>query len=132
MNQVISKAPGRVCLFGDHQDYLGNSLSQIAFEKLGILNSKSINIINKQKPQVMKFIKDQLNKRKLEAQIFNQDWTIRSDIYFSKQVKINLSKLSLLGKHQKFNAGLAIHLAKNILNIIHCLLKWMDTSARKL
>jgi galactokinase len=23
MNQVISKAPGRVCLFGDHQDYLG-------------------------------------------------------------------------------------------------------------
>ena len=99
----------------DHQDYLGNSLSQIAFEKLGILNSKSINIINKQKPQVMKFIKDQLNKRKLEAQIFNQDWTIRSDTYFSKQVKINLSKLSLLGKHQKFNAGLAIHLAKNIL-----------------
>ena len=99
----------------DHQDYLGNSLSQIAFEKLGILNSKSINIINKQKPQVMKFIKDQLNKRKLEAQIFNQDWTISSDTYFSKQVKISLSKLSLLGKHQKFNAGLAIHLAKNIL-----------------
>ena len=24
----------------DHQDYLGNSLNQIAFEKLGILNSK--------------------------------------------------------------------------------------------
>ena len=55
----------------DHQDYLGNSLSQIAFEKLGILNSKSINIINQQKPQVMKFIKDQLNKRKLEAQILS-------------------------------------------------------------
>ena len=22
-NKIISKAPGRVCLFGDHQDYLG-------------------------------------------------------------------------------------------------------------
>ena len=99
----------------DHQDYLGSSLSQIAFEKLGILNSKSINIINQQKPQVIKFIKEQLNKRKLKAQIFKHNWTIRSDTYFSKQVKINLSKLSLLGKHQKFNAGLAIHLAKNIL-----------------
>ena len=100
----------------DHQDYLGNSLSQIAFEKIGILNPKSINNINKQKPKVMKFIKDQLNKRKLGAQIFNHEWAIRSDTYFSKQVKINLSKLSLLGKHQKFNAGLAIHLAKNRLS----------------
>ncbi len=23
LNKIISKAPGRVCLFGDHQDYLG-------------------------------------------------------------------------------------------------------------
>ena len=22
-NKIVSKAPGRVCLFGDHQDYLG-------------------------------------------------------------------------------------------------------------
>ena len=94
----------------DHQDYLGNSLSQIAFEKLGILNSKSINIINKQKPQVMKFIKDQLNKRKLEAQIFNQDWTIRSDTYFSKQVKISLSKFFFLA----FITSSLIRLESNI------------------
>ena len=26
---MISKAPARICLFGDHQDYLGTSLNQI-------------------------------------------------------------------------------------------------------
>ncbi len=99
----------------DHQDYLGNSLSKIAFEKLGILNSRSINIINQQKPVVMRFIKSHLNKKKFKAEFFNQDWHVKSEKYFSKKIKVRLSNLSLLGQHQKINAGLAIHLAKNTL-----------------
>ena len=99
----------------DHQDYLGNSLNQIAFEKLGILNSKSIIFINRQKTNVMKFIKLQLKKRKLNAELFNNHWKIKSNFYLSGDTKVNLSKLSLLGSHQLINAGLGIHLAKNIL-----------------
>ena len=99
----------------DHQDYLGNSLNQIAFEKLGILNSKSIIFINRQKTNVMKFIKLQLKKRKLNAELFNNHWKIKSNFYLSDNTKVNLSKLSLLGSHQLINAGLGIHLAKNIL-----------------
>ena len=99
----------------DHQDYLGNSLNQIAFEKLGILNSKSIIFINRQKTNVMKFIKLQLKKRKLNAELFNNHWKIKSNFYLSDDTKVNLSKLSLLGSHQLINAGLGIHLAKNIL-----------------
>ena len=99
----------------DHQDYLGNSLNQIAFEKLGILNSKSIIFINRQKTNVMKFIKLQLKKRKLNAELFNNHWKIKSNFYLSDDTKVNLSKLSLLGSHQLINAGLGIHLAKIIL-----------------
>ena len=99
----------------DHQDYLGNSLYQIAFEKLGILNSKSKIFINQQKTNVMKFIKSQLKKRKLNANIFNTHWKIKSNFYLSNDIRVNLSKLSLLGSHQLINAGLAIHLARNIL-----------------
>ena len=99
----------------DHQDYLGNSLDQIAFEKLGILNSKSTIFINQQKTNVMKFIKSQLKKRKLNANIFNTHWKIKSNFYLSNDIRVNLSKLSLLGSHQLINAGLAIHLARNIL-----------------
>ena len=99
----------------DHQDFLGNSLNKIAFEKLGILNKRSVNLINKQKPSVMKFIHSELNRRKLKAEFFGDDWSIRSNNYQSNSIKIDLSQLSLQGKHQKINASLAIHLAKNIL-----------------
>ena len=99
----------------DHQDYLGNSLSQIAFEKLGILNSKSTIFINRQKTNVMKYIKSQLKKRKFTANLFNNHWKIKSNFYLSNDIKVNLSKLSLLGSHQLINAGLAIHLSRNIL-----------------
>ena len=99
----------------DHQDFLGNSLNKIAFEKLGILNKRSVNLINKQKPSVMKYIHSELNKRKLKAEFYGDDWSIRSNNYQSKSINMNLTKLSLQGKHQKINAGLAIHLAKNIL-----------------
>jgi dihydrofolate synthase/folylpolyglutamate synthase len=99
----------------DHQDFLGNSLNQIAFEKLGILNNKSINYINKQKPNVMNFIHSEIKRRKLKAEFFGNDWKIKSNHYLSDRINIDLSYLSLRGKHQKINAGLAIHLAKNIL-----------------
>ena len=99
----------------DHQDYLGNSLYQIAFEKLGILNPKSTIFINRQKTSVMKYIKSQLKKRKLSANLFNNHWKIKSNFYLSNDIRVNLSKLSLLGSHQLINAGLAIHLARNIL-----------------
>ncbi len=99
----------------DHQDFLGNSLNKIAFEKLGILNKKSTNIINKQKPSVMKFIHSELKRRNLKAEFFGDDWSIKSNKYQAGSINIDLSQLSLQGKHQKINAGLSIHLAKNIL-----------------
>ncbi|MDB0033612.1 Mur ligase family protein [Alphaproteobacteria bacterium] len=99
----------------DHQDFLGNSLNKIAFEKLGILNQKSINFINKQKPSVMNFIHSELKRRGLRAKFFGENWKIKSNAYLSKNIKIDLSSLNLQGKHQKINAGLAIHVAQHIL-----------------
>ena len=99
----------------DHQEFLGNSLNEIAFEKLGILNKKSTNFINKQKPTVMKFIQSELKRRKIKSKFFGHDWIIKSNSYLSDNIKLDLSQLSLQGKHQKINAGLALHLAKNIL-----------------
>ncbi|MDA8694714.1 Mur ligase family protein [Alphaproteobacteria bacterium] len=99
----------------DHQDFLGNSLNKIAFEKLGILNQKSINFINKQKPSVMNFIHSELKRRDLRAKFFGEHWKIKSNAYLSNNIKIDLSYLNLQGKHQKINAGLAIHVAQHIL-----------------
>ena len=63
----------------------------------------------------MNYIKSQLKKRKLNADIYNDEWKIRSKYYISDNAKIDISKLNLLGAHQFINAGLGIHLAKNIL-----------------
>jgi len=99
----------------DHQDYLGNTLTQIAFEKLGILNNKSINFVNKQKPAVMNYIKSELIRRKINASFYNQEWSIKSNFYVAKKIKIDLSNLNLIGDHQKTNAGLAIHISRYLL-----------------
>ena len=40
MNQVISKAPGRVCLFGDHQDYLGLPIIACAINRFVEIHGK--------------------------------------------------------------------------------------------
>ena len=46
MNQLISKAPGRVCLFGDHQDYLGLPIIACAINRFveihGMANDSEI------------------------------------------------------------------------------------------
>ena len=54
----------------DHQDYLGNTLTKIAFEKLGVINKKSKDFINKQKPVVINFIQSFLKKNKSVKKYF--------------------------------------------------------------
>ena len=99
----------------DHQDYLGNSLSKIAFEKLGIFNNKSINFINYQKPTVKRFAKKFLNEKNMLAQFAGIDWKIKNQLYIDQDNKINLKDLSLKGIHQFENTGLAIASVKSIL-----------------
>ena len=99
----------------DHQDYLGNSLSKIAFEKLSIFNNKSINFINYQKPTVKRFAKKFLNEKNMLAQFAGIDWKIKNQLYIDQDNKINLKDLSLKGIHQFENTGLAIASVKRIL-----------------
>ena len=99
----------------DHQDYLGNSLSKIAFEKLSIFNNKSINFINYQKPTVKRFAKKFLNEKNMLAQFAGIDWKIKNQLYIDQDNKINLKDLSLKGIHQFENTGLAIASVKSIL-----------------
>ena len=99
----------------DHQDYLGNSLTKIAYEKLSIFNHKSINFINYQKPVVKKFAINFLRENAIQAQFAGSNWKISNHFYIDKDYKISLENLSLNGIHQYENAGLAIALVKNIL-----------------
>jgi dihydrofolate synthase/folylpolyglutamate synthase len=79
----------------DHQEFLGNSLEKIAFEKAGIIKENCPVIIGKQKDEALKVLKNQALKLNCKTQIFNQDFAVE-----------NLN-LKLKGSHQLENAAVA-------------------------
>jgi dihydrofolate synthase/folylpolyglutamate synthase len=79
----------------DHQDFLGNTLSQIAFEKAGIIKPGCPVISSLQDPSVLKILKEQAALKKSPFYEV-QDLTLPSPI------------LGLMGDHQVINAATAL------------------------
>jgi dihydrofolate synthase/folylpolyglutamate synthase len=77
----------------DHQEFLGETVEKIAFEKAGIIKRNCPVIIGKQQSDVLKVIEKQAAK--LNAKIFHYE--PRFEAYEN----------SLIGSHQKTNAALA-------------------------
>ena len=103
----------------DHQNFLGNTLDKIAYEKAGIIKHNSKVITDYQIPEVLKVIKKQSLKMdsKLISGENNYSVSIKEDLailnYENKE--IILRKIGLQGKHQYYNASLAIVACINIL-----------------
>ena len=97
----------------DHQEFLGSNVYKITKEKLGIIKQKSIIIVGKQKPNVMRFIENKikiLNNKKI---FYGKNFYIsdKKNSYFClnyKNKKISLNNPGLLGNHQIENAATAI------------------------
>lgn len=101
----------------DHTDFLGKTLSKIAFEKAGIIKKGCPVIIGRQKPSALKTLENQAKIMGAKTKVFSRDWKI-----FKKQngflfngfgKKISLPLPSLAGEHQIENAGAAIAAALN-------------------
>lgn len=96
----------------DHTEFLGNSLSKIAFEKAGIIKKNCPSFIAKQKPTALKTIIKKAQEQNSNIKIFNQDWHIKKYknyfIFEGFNQKIKFPLPSLAGKHQIDNAALAI------------------------
>ena len=121
----------------DHQEFLGNSLEKIAFEKSGIIKDKIPVIIGKQEESATKIISYIAQKKKCPLYILGKDWNVSEEDNNIK-IKINDHKIklplpSLVGHHQIENASTAVAaiLAQNSievsdLNLIHGLkqVKW--------
>lgn len=106
----------------DHQEYLGESLTQIAAEKAAIIHSAARAVIAPQKPEVLQEILRQCAKVSVVPQIeschfeINQitdDGRYNATFTTPKNVYPNV-RLSLRGQHQLENAALAIVLAENL------------------
>ena len=96
----------------DHQDFLGNTIDEIAFEKAGILKPSVPAIIGPQTNEALNVIKRRALELGSSAYIFGEDWNIspaNNQLMFKIGSKSSIvPRPNLLGNHQIQNAGCAL------------------------
>ncbi len=104
----------------DHSEFLGSSISQIAFEKAGIIKPGAPVVTAAQSPEAIKQISDIAEMRNSELHIYGRDFKsallsmddkhITFDYLGEKEFR-NLS-LPLSGRYQLYNASLAVRVCE--------------------
>ena len=121
----------------DHQEFLGNSLAKIAFEKSGIIKEGVPVIIGKQKEEALKILQHVAKTKNCPFYTLGEDWVVTEE---DKNLNININdhklKLplpALIGYHQLENSSTAVaailaqdNLEISDLNLVHGLkkVKW--------
>ncbi len=98
----------------DHQNFLGNTLDKIAYEKAGIIKKCSLVVSDYQDRAVQKVLLRQAKKMGSQLLMGGRDYLIEGSVFSYKEHTIKLDNLGLLGKHQINNAALALVSALNI------------------
>ena len=106
----------------DHQDFLGDSIEMIAFEKSGIIKSEIPTIIGYQPyPEAKEILLDQAEYKKAPIFAHGIHWNLTEHndklIYEDNQNKIEFDNLYTHNVFQKKNLGLALAAASKLPNI---------------
>jgi dihydrofolate synthase/folylpolyglutamate synthase len=96
----------------DHQQYLGETLGEIAFEKAGILKPGVPCIVGPQPDAALAVIEARAAEIGAPLKVHGQDWMVRGEhgrlVYEDGDGLLDLDPPALLGAHQFENAGAAI------------------------
>ena len=96
----------------DHQDFLGETIGEIAFEKAGILKTSVPAIIGPQTREALNVIKNRARDFGSPISVFGEDWKITrqdNELNFEIASRSNIyTQPSLLGDHQLENTGCAL------------------------
>ncbi|MEH6361183.1 MAG: Mur ligase family protein, partial [Amylibacter sp.] len=96
----------------DHQQYLGESLGEIAGEKAGILKRNTFCVVGPQQDEALDVIEAQGARVGATLKIHGQHWHVWQEngrlIFQDEYGLLDLPKPVLLGEHQMQNAGMAI------------------------
>ncbi|MCY4447077.1 MAG: bifunctional folylpolyglutamate synthase/dihydrofolate synthase [Rhodobacteraceae bacterium] len=100
----------------DHEKFLGNTISEIAFEKAGIIKPSVPCVVAEQEPDAMNTIAKVAKEKGSPLLIQNRDWFIESVdeslVYTDSKGSLELPKPALTGFHQTINAGVAIQVLR--------------------
>ena len=92
----------------DHREFLGSTIKAITNEKVGIIKNKSFVISSKQTISAKKIIQKKSQEMEAKLYQYNENWKVRNNIFYNDDLKINLEKISLIGKHQYLNVSCAL------------------------
>ena len=96
----------------DHEQYLGDTLGQIAFEKAGILKPGVTGIIGPQLPEAREAITARADAIGAPLLLSGQDWQVWEErgrlAYLDQRGLLDLPLPNLAGPHQVENAGAAL------------------------
>jgi dihydrofolate synthase/folylpolyglutamate synthase len=96
----------------DHEQFLGNTLGKIAFEKAGILKRNTICVVGPQEDEALEVIERQAAKVGATLKVHGQHWHVWEEngrLMFQDEMGLwDLPMPKLIGAHQVQNAGAAI------------------------
>ena len=92
----------------DHKEFLGSTIKAITNEKVGIIKKNSFVISSKQTISAKKIIQEKSEEMKCKLFQYNDNWTVKNNIFYNDRLQINLEKISLIGEHQYINVSCAL------------------------
>ena len=96
----------------DHQQYLGDTLAEIASEKAGILKRNCFAIIGPQEEEALAVIEARAYEVGATCKIYGQHWHVWEEngrlVFQDENGLLDLPLPKLIGAHQVQNAGLAL------------------------
>ena len=96
----------------DHQQFLGDSIQEIASEKAGIIKDKCKTVLSYQDKNIVPIFQDIINSRNNVSKIWNKDYFVIDNgedfTYSDQKYQMSLPLPNLYGRHQIINAGTAI------------------------
>ena len=96
----------------DHQQYLGDTLAEIASEKAGILKRNCFAIIGPQEEEALAVIEARAYEVGATCKIYGQHWHVWEEngrlVFQDENGLLDLPLPKLIGAHQIQNAGLAL------------------------
>ena len=96
----------------DHQQFLGESIQEIASEKAGIIKDKCKTVLSYQDKNIIPIFQDIISARNNISKIWNKDYFVIDNgedfTYSDQKYQMSLPLPNLFGRHQIMNAGTAI------------------------
>ena len=96
----------------DHMEFLGESLSAIAGEKAAIIKHGVPVVCAEQLPEAMAVIEAQAKRMRAPLHVAGEGWHVSVEhgrlVYQDERGLLDLAAPKLFGRHQFYNAGLAI------------------------